>query len=390
MSKSSDTKPKQVKHKKYMLVRYGRMNHLGFFEHHEAKISKVAARVVVKTDKGLELGHLVGPLSSYRSGQFKLSENEVKEYFGESHIDLPAEKGGRFVRYATGADLSEQGHLQKIAREEMACCKRFAKELDLPMKIVDAEHILGGERIVFYFMSDGRVDFRELVKKLAHEYQTRIEMRQIGSRDEAKLLGDIESCGQECCCKRFLRLLKPVNMRMAKMQKATLDPTKISGYCGRLKCCLRYEDKTYTELKKRMPRKNIWVRTKHGDGRVVDTQILTQLVVVEHEGGARTALPVEEIEILGQSRPAVEQKQAETGGEKSDETRGDGDKRDSRGKRRGRNRRSGRNQKQKKEVDREGGAGESKKEGAGEDQKPESGEGRSDTEGRREDNVAEQ
>ena len=390
MSKSSDTKPKQVKHKKYMLVRYGRMNHLGFFEHHEAKISKVAARVVVKTDKGLELGHLVGPLSSYRSGQFKLSENEVKEYFGESHIDLPAEKGGRFVRYATGADLSEQGHLQKIAREEMACCKRFAKELDLPMKIVDAEHILGGERIVFYFMSDGRVDFRELVKKLAHEYQTRIEMRQIGSRDEAKLLGDIESCGQECCCKRFLRLLKPVNMRMAKMQKATLDPTKISGYCGRLKCCLRYEDKTYTELKKWLPRKNIWVRTKHGDGRVVDTQILTQLVVVEHEGGARTALPVEEVEILGQSRPAVEKKQAETGGEKSDKAKGDRDKRDSRSKRRGRNRRSGRNEKQNKEVDQAGGVGEFEKQGGSEEQKPESGGGRGNTEECREDNVAEQ
>ncbi len=138
------------------------------------------------------------------------------------------------------------------------------------MKIVDAEHILGGERVVFFFMSDGRVDFRELVKQLAHEYQTRIEMRQIGARDEAKLLGDIESCGQECCCKRFLRLLKPVNMRMAKMQKATLDPAKISGYCGRLKCCLRYEDKTYTELKKGLPRRNSWVKTNKGEGRIVD------------------------------------------------------------------------------------------------------------------------
>ena len=114
------------------------------------------------------------------------------------------------------------------------------------MKIVDAEHIFGGERIVFYFMAEGRVDFRELVRRLAQEYQTRIEMRQIGSRDEAKLLGDVESCGQECCCLQFLQLLKPVNMRMAKMQKATLDPSKISGYCGRLKCCLRYEDETYT------------------------------------------------------------------------------------------------------------------------------------------------
>jgi cell fate regulator YaaT (PSP1 superfamily) len=171
--------------------------------------------------------------------------------------------------------------------------------MSLPMKIVDAEHIFGGERIIFYFMSEGRVDFRELVKKLAQEYQTRIEMRQIGSRDEARILADVESCGQECCCKRFLKILKPVNMRMAKMQKATLDPSKISGYCGRLKCCLRYEDKTYTELKKNLPKRNIKVKTKSGEGKVVDTQILTQLVVVEYENGEKAALSVDEIEIIG-------------------------------------------------------------------------------------------
>ena len=166
------------------------------------------------------------------------------------------------------------------------------------MKIVDAENIFGGERIIFYFMADGRVDFRELVKKLANEYQSRIEMRQVGSRDEAKLLGDVESCGQQCCCQLFLKALKPVNMRMAKMQKATLDPSKISGYCGRLKCCLRYEDQTYTELKKRLPRKNARVKTPHGEGKVVDTQILTQLVIVEDENGTKTAVGVEQVEIL--------------------------------------------------------------------------------------------
>ena len=172
------------------------------------------------------------------------------------------------------------------------------------MKIVDVEHVFGGERIIFYFMSDGRVDFRELVKKVAQEYQTRIEMRQIGSRDEAKLLGDVESCGQQCCCQRFLKLLKPVNMRMAKMQKATLDPAKISGYCGRLKCCLRYEDETYTEGKKRLPKKNTKVRTKQGVGKVRDTQILTQLVVVEYENGDKAAVGVEEIEIIPASEMA--------------------------------------------------------------------------------------
>jgi cell fate regulator YaaT (PSP1 superfamily) len=172
--------------------------------------------------------------------------------------------------------------------------------MNLQMKIVDAEHILGGERIIFYFMSDSRVDFRELVRKIAQEYQTRIEMRQIGSRDEAKLLGDVESCGQQCCCIRFLKSLKPVNMRMAKLQKATLDPSKISGYCGRLKCCLRYEDKTYTDLKKLMPPRNTRVKTPSGLGRVVDYQILSQLVVIEHDDGTRTVIPRDELEIISQ------------------------------------------------------------------------------------------
>ncbi|MBW8038391.1 MAG: signal peptidase [Planctomycetes bacterium] len=298
MSKNTVTRPKQVKNKKYMLVRHSRMNTIGLFEHHETKIPKVHTRVVIKTNKGLELGHLVGQLSLYRAGQLKFDSGQIKKYFEDSNIDISIDKTGKFVRFATSADISEERHLQKIADEEMECCRRFVKELDLPMKIVDAEHIFGGERVIFYFMSDGRVDFRDLVKKIAHEYQTRIEMRQIGSRDEAKILGDVESCGQQCCCQRFLKLLKPVNMRMAKMQKATLDPSKISGYCGRLKCCLRYEDKTYTELKKRLPKKSTKVKTKHGQGKVIGTQILTQLVMIETGDGQRIAVPLDELEVI--------------------------------------------------------------------------------------------
>ncbi len=316
MPDTTATTPKQAKSKKYMLVRYGRMNNLGFFEHNETKIAKTISRVVVKTDKGLELGYLVGQLTCYKEGRFKLSDERLKKYFEDSDMDLPGARVGKFVRCATAADLNEEQHLQKIARDEIESCKRFAQEMNLPMKIVDAEHIFGGERIVFYFMAEGRVDFRELVKRLAHEYQTRIEMRQIGSRDEAKLLGDVESCGQECCCRRFLKLLKPVNMRMAKMQKATLDPSKISGYCGRLKCCLRYEDKTYTELKKRLPRKNTKVRTKHGQGKVVDTQILTQLVVIEYDNGEKVAMPIDEIDIVP---PAEDKKDKPDDSKKSPE-----------------------------------------------------------------------
>jgi cell fate regulator YaaT (PSP1 superfamily) len=298
MAKNTDSKARQKKNKKYMLVRYGRMNELGWFEHNEAQVPKSPKRVVVKTEKGLELGQIVGQLSPYRKGQFKLNQDQLDEYYRGSEVDFACDCSGKFIRYASSADVSEEKHLRKISTEEIDCCKRFAEELNLPMKIVDVEHIFGGERIVFYFMADGRIDFRELVKKLAQEYQTRIELRQIGSRDEAKLLGDLETCGQQCCCQRFLKTLKPINMRMAKMQKATLDPSKISGYCGRLKCCLRYEDVTYQELKRKLPKKNAKVKTEYGEGKIVDTQILTQLVMVESENGERFSVPVEEIEII--------------------------------------------------------------------------------------------
>jgi len=187
MAKSSETRAKQVKHKKYMLVSYGRMGTLGLFEHQESAAPKTETRVVVKTARGLELGHLVGRLTSYKGGQFRLSEEQMIEYFEGNEVDFPRGPAGKVIRYATAADISEERHLRKIVKEEMECCRRIVREMKLPMKIVDAEHLFGGERIVFYFMSDGRVDFRELVRKVAQEYQTRIEMRQIGSRDEAKL-----------------------------------------------------------------------------------------------------------------------------------------------------------------------------------------------------------
>ncbi|MFH1615717.1 MAG: regulatory iron-sulfur-containing complex subunit RicT [Planctomycetota bacterium] len=290
------TKPKGAG-QKLMLVRYGKMGHMGWFEHHEKHIPKLHMRVILQTERGLEIGEVVGPFC-YRGGQFRQSREQVNSYFQAQGAKEEIPTAGTVVRFANTQDIIEERHLEKNAREEMQCCKRFVKELNLKMRLVEAEHIFGGERIIFYFTAEGRVDFRELVKKLAHEYQTRIEMRQIGSRDEAKLLSDVEVCGQECCCKRFLKILKPVNMRMAKLQKATLDPSKISGYCGRLRCCLRYEDETYTDLKRQLPRKNSRVKCSYGLGRVVDTQVLTQLVVIQTDDGKEFALPFEEIEIV--------------------------------------------------------------------------------------------
>jgi cell fate regulator YaaT (PSP1 superfamily) len=196
----------------------------------------------------------------------------------------------------------EAEHLAILAKGELKACQDMADRMKLAMKIVDAEHLLGGERIVFYFLSESRIDFRDLVKTLARELHTRIELRQIGSRDEARIIGDYESCGLECCCRSFLKILAPVNMRMAKVQKATLDPSKISGHCGRLKCCLRYEDETYKVLKKRLPPKNTLVETPNGKGRIVNTQILTQMVSVRYEDNKIEAMPLDEIKIIREDR----------------------------------------------------------------------------------------
>lgn len=298
MAKAETTKPRQAKHKKLMLVRYGRMGLLGWFEHQQPRIPRLQTRVMIKTDRGLELGEVVGPFC-YRGGQFRLNCEQVEKYFGQEQPGQMVANGGRFIRYATEQDVRDEKHLAKSEAEELNCCQRFAEELALPMQVVQAEHLFGGERIIFYFVAEGRVDFRELVKRLAKEYQTRIEMRQIGSRDQSRLVADYEVCGLECCCKRFLRILKPVNMKMAKLQKATLDPAKISGHCGRLKCCLRYEDETYRQLKQQLPKRNTLVKSPHGQGKVVDIQILTQLVVVQTDDGTRFAVPVEELEVIG-------------------------------------------------------------------------------------------
>lgn len=298
MAKAETTKPRQAKHKKLMLVRYGRMGLLGWFEHQQPRIRRLQTRVMVKTDRGLELGEVVGPFC-YRGGQFRLNCEQVEKYFGQEQPGQMVTNGGRFIRYATEQDVRDEKHLAKSEAEELNCCQRFAEELALPMQVVQAEHLFGGERIIFYFVAEARVDFRELVKRLAKEYQTRIEMRQIGSRDQSRLVADYEVCGLECCCKRFLRILKPVNMKMAKLQKATLDPAKISGHCGRLKCCLRYEDETYRQLKQQLPKRNTLVKSPHGQGKVVDIQILTQLVVVQTDDGTRFAVPVEELEVIG-------------------------------------------------------------------------------------------
>jgi cell fate regulator YaaT (PSP1 superfamily) len=187
----------------------------------------------------------------------------------------------------TAEDENELAHMTGKRRAEYDVCQRCIREGGLDMRLVDVERIFGGERIVVFYLAEGRVDFRELVKRLAAEFQTRVEMRQIGVRDEAKLLADYGDCGKPVCCNTHLSEMPPVSMKMAKLQKATLDPNKISGRCGRLKCCLRYEYDTYEALQKELPPIGADVITGQGRARVLAHEILAGQLLISTEDNRR-------------------------------------------------------------------------------------------------------
>ena len=274
-------------------VRYGYMQHVGEFSCPPKVDLGYGEAVVVQTDRGMELGETT--LLNCLQRDNAVCAERIERYVSASGPESFRRKCGRVLRVATRDDLAEHEHLRAGTREKMDFCNRLIEKHNLPMKLVDCEHLFGGERIVFYFMAEGRIDFRALVKDLAHEYQTRIEMRQVGARDEARLVADYETCGQQCCCRVFLKTLKPVTMKMAKLQKATLDPSKVSGRCGRLKCCLRYEHTCYEDLEQSLPRLGERIETPEGAGVVVGRQVLTQLVQIAWEHGGRVTLPIEAI-----------------------------------------------------------------------------------------------
>ena len=204
--------------------------------------------------------------------------SQTRTYLGAS------DGHGRIVRLPTPEDEAQRDKAALSEKSAFDGCLSLIRERSMQMQLVDVEQVIGGERLIFYYVSEQRVDFRDLVKALAKQFHTRIEMRQIGIRDEAKLLADYGDCGQPVCCNTFLREMPPVSMKMAKLQKATLDPTKISGRCGRLKCCLRYEYDTYEEHRKEMPPVGATVVTKQGTGRVMGVELLAQKLVISYEG----------------------------------------------------------------------------------------------------------
>lgn len=290
-----DDQPRDERRKPAQVaVRYGLLSFVGEFEYKGDQRLLLDQPVLIETERGLELGRTVcylnGPEDTHH-----VSSTALKTYLKNSGDGTLHHRAGRIVRTATCQDIRENEHLRHDALPKRRYCQQMADRINLKMKIVCAEHVFGGERIVFYFTAEGRIDFRELVRELAREYQTRIELRQIGARDEARLLADYEICGRQCCCKNFLKVLRPVNMKMAKLQKATLDPSKVSGRCGRLRCCLAYEHRCYEELSAKLPRVGLYVQTPQGPGRVRERQVLTQLVQVILENNRIVAFGLEEI-----------------------------------------------------------------------------------------------
>lgn len=234
-------------------------------------------RVIARTPRGLELGEVLAE-----------AEDRVKK-----QMDNPP--NGTIQREATDDDEAELAVLAAKSVEDADTCFETIRELELPMDLVDVERLFGGERMVVYYLSESRVDFRELVKRLASQFQTRVEMRQIGVRDEAKLLADYGDCGKPVCCNTHLMKMPPVSMKMAKLQKATLDPNKISGRCGRLKCCLRYEYDTYEENQKTLPKIGVDIVTANGRGRVLNQELLTRQLLVQMEDNRRVMVHADEI-----------------------------------------------------------------------------------------------
>jgi cell fate regulator YaaT (PSP1 superfamily) len=234
-------------------------------------------QVVVRSDRGLEVGQVL----------CETNPRAVELIKDATH--------GPILRRLAPEDRQQLERLREAEHQELETCCRIVRERELQMELVDVEHVFGGERIVFYFLAEKRVDFRDLVKDLAREYKTRIEMRQIGVRDEAKLLADYGDCGKPVCCNTHMTSMPPVSMRMAKLQKSTLDPSKISGRCGRLKCCLRFEQEVYEEFQQQLPSVGSRILTRKGQGRVLSQEILARKVLVEFEDGRRVIVAAAEI-----------------------------------------------------------------------------------------------
>jgi cell fate regulator YaaT (PSP1 superfamily) len=281
-----------------IVVQFGARRMVGEFPYAGGAKPGCGSKLVVRTPRGTELGEMLTTTCGNGGCGKSVSRSQLLKYIENSGgKDYPFTNEGEVLRVAEPADL--EAWLQASTRARRDRAVEIARGSDLPIKIVELEAILGGELLTLHWMSleETAPDVSALVQALAEAFGTPVHGQQIGARDEARLVADYEKCGQHCCCKNFLKVLKPVSMKSAKTQKATMDPLKISGRCGRLMCCLRYEDQTYAELAKRLPKKGSRVNTEEGPGTVMDGKILVQLVLVRlDEGGREIAVPVEELQ----------------------------------------------------------------------------------------------
>lgn len=243
--------------KKVVGVRFKHANKTYYFDPNGIDV-EIGDKVVVETARGMELGTVI----------FKDKELSKKHDMDVKPI----------LRMANERDLANHNRSKSEKAEAMRLCKEKIKSHDLDMKLVDVEYTLDNSKIIFYFTSDGRVDFRELVKDLAAIFRIRIELRQIGVRDEAKMIGGIGSCGRSLCCSKWLNEFQPVSIKMAKTQNLSLNPAKISGICGRLMCCLNYENDNYLEAAKEMPTVGETIKTKDGMAVVLDVNVLENII----------------------------------------------------------------------------------------------------------------
>ena len=236
--------------------------------------------VIVETARGKELGWVA-------QNDVKISRKDIKGQLK------------RVLRRATPVDLYNQREYSGREADALEQCKEKVAELGLPMKIVAAEYSFDGARLTFSFSAEQRIDFRDLVRLLVRSLRTRIEMRQIGARDEAKIIDGYGRCGRQLCCSSWLTEFHPVSIRMAKNQQLPLAPTEISGVCGRLLCCLAYEDSMYTDLRKGLPKVGSKIQTDGGSGTIKGVNILKQMVIIEvKEAGTRMEIALDEIETV--------------------------------------------------------------------------------------------
>lgn len=265
-----------------IVVRFGFMKMVGEFPYSGTVKPGCGSKVVIRSHRGTELGEMLTSTCPNSGCSKSVSRQEMLQYISNSGgRDYPFFSEGRVLRLATPEDVDAQAKIEQSKHELRLAARDVAQRLRVTAKIVEIEPILGGEVLTVFYASEERIELRDLYRELSQRLGVRIDLKHVGARDEARLTADYEKCGQYCCCKSFLKVLKPISMKSAKTQKATLDPLKISGRCGRLMCCLRYEDQTYEDLRKRLPRKKSRVGTPEGDGLVLDSQILTQLVLVE-------------------------------------------------------------------------------------------------------------